>query len=459
MPSPETDYYFRRFGFCQRQIAAPPSPDLGIVVVIPCFNEPDLIGSLESLRLCERPNCSVEVIVVVNSPAGCSEEIRSQNQATLKAATEWTLLRREAALSFHLLHFPDLPPKQAGVGLARKIGMDEALRRFDEVGRLEGIIAGYDADCRCEPGYLSAIERHFEHHPQSPGCSIYFEHPLSGPSSPRVYEAVAAYELHLRYYVGALRYCGFPHAHQTLGSCMAVRSGVYRKQGGMNKRKAGEDFYFLHKIIPLGGFTDLTETAVFPSARPSGRVPFGTGRAVRAFLQRAEMKSYPLEAFLDLQQLFDCLPRMYRDAATFEEACAGHLPESIRSFLRRQRFAEVLKEIRGNTTSEAAFRRRFFQGFDGFLAMKFVHYARDCFYGDRKVEIESAKLLAKLAPSRTPDADLSLRELLMRYRYLDRSGSGQGARDATSRASPAPSRPKPRPRQAALKSRRRCNRM
>src|SRR5437867_3597588 len=238
MPSRETDLYFGRFGFCDRQIAEPPPPDLGIAIVIPCFNEPDLIGSLESLRLCDRPNCSVEVIVVVNSPAGCSEEVRTRNQATLKAATEWTGLRREAALSFHLLHFPDLPAKQAGVGLARKIGMDEALRRFDEVGRLGGVIAGYDADCRCEPSYLAVIG-----------------------------------------------------------------------------------------------------TAVFPSARPSDRVPFGTGRAVRAFLEQAEMKSYPLEAFLDLQQLFGCLPRMYRDAATFEEAWAGHLPASIRGFLRQQRFA------------------------------------------------------------------------------------------------------------------------
>ena len=421
MPTPETDCYFRRFGFCDRQIATPPQPDLGMVVVIPCFLEPDLIGSLESLWRCDRPKCSVEVIVVVNSPAGCSEEIRSQNQATLQVAADWTGPRGEARLAFHLFHFPALPPKQAGVGLARKIGMDEALRRFDDVGRLKGIIVGYDADCRCQPNYLTAIERHFEQHPRSPGCSIYFEHPLVGPGSAKVYEAIAAYELHLRYYIRALRYAGFPHAHQTLGSCMAVRAEVYRKQGGMNKRKAGEDFYFLHKIIPLGGFADLTETAVFPSARPSGRVPFGTGRAVRAFLEGKKTNTYPLEAFLDLQRLFDSLPLIYRNTAALEEHCAGHLPASVRGFLRRQRWAEVIKEIRGNTSGEAAFRKRFFHGFDGFEALKFVRFARDCFYGDGEVEKESARLLARLAPSGTPDVELSLRELLICFRTLDRA--------------------------------------
>src|SRR5580765_8155479 len=158
MPARETDLYFRRFGYCARLIPAPPEPDLGIVVVIPCFNEPDLIGSLESLWLCERPECSVEVMVVVNSPDGCAEEIRCQTQATLKIGAEWIAQHRDERLTFHTLPFPGLPAKQAGVGLARKIGMDEALWRFDDVGRTEGIIAGYDADCRCETNYLTALE-------------------------------------------------------------------------------------------------------------------------------------------------------------------------------------------------------------------------------------------------------------------------------------------------------------
>src|SRR5439155_20540102 len=203
-----------------------------------------------------------------------------------------------------------------------------------------------------------------------------YEHPLEGLLNTKVYEAVAAYELHLRYYLQALRYAGFPHAHHTLGSCMAVRADVYREQGGMNKRQAGEDFYFLHKIIPLGGFADVTETVVHPSPRPSDRVPFGTGKAVRAFLGGKEMGTYPLEAFLDLKQLFDWLPLSYRHGEESAGECAGPLPETVRGFLRQQRFAEAMKDIRRNTSSEAAFLKRFSRWFDGFRAMKFVHYVR-----------------------------------------------------------------------------------
>jgi hypothetical protein len=420
MHTGETDLYFRRFGFCDRQIDTPPEPDLGIVVVIPCFNEADLIGSLESLRLCERPECSVEVIVIVNSPVGCSEEIRWQNQATLKTAAEWIAQHCHRRLAFHTLHFPELPAKQAGVGLARKIGMDEALRRFDDVGRPKGIIVGYDADCRCETNYLTSLDRHFQENPQSPGCSIYFEHPLGGALPPEVYQTAAAYELHLRYYVQALRFSGFPHAHHTVGSCLAVRADAYRKQGGMNRRKAGEDFYFLHKIVPLGGFTELSSTTVYPSPRPSDRVPFGTGKAVRAFLEGKEITTYPLEAFLDLKQLFGCLPLIYRHGERFAGEHAHRLPATLRSFLDQQSFAKAMGEIRRNTSSEAAYLKRFFHWFDAFRAMKFVHSACAGFYGEGKVKIESARLLARLTPACQPDADLSLLELLQIYRGLDR---------------------------------------
>src|SRR5439155_13493988 len=102
----------------------------------------------------------------------------------------------EPRLRFHLLHFPELLPKHTSVGLARKIGMDEAARRFDDVGKShEGIIVGFDADCRCEENYLVAVERHFQNYDDAPGCSVYFEHPLEGLLDPIVYEAYVYYEL------------------------------------------------------------------------------------------------------------------------------------------------------------------------------------------------------------------------------------------------------------------------
>jgi glycosyltransferase involved in cell wall biosynthesis len=411
--------YLERFAFCERQIAIRPQRDLAMIVVIPCFNEPDLIASLKSLRTCDRPGCSVEIIVVINSSVDSSQDISRQNQIAFSQASEWISEHHDSRLAFHLLQFPELPAKQAGVGLARKIGMDEAVRRFSDAGRLDGIITCYDADCQCDPNYLTSIERHFERHPRSPGCSIYFEHPLEGPLDSSIYDAIAAYELHLRYYIQALRYAGCPYAYHTIGSSMAVRSDVYQQQGGMNKRQAGEDFYFLQKVISLGGFSQLNETRVIPSPRTSDRVPFGTGRAVREYLHSGKLLTYPLRAFLDVKELLDRVPSCYRSDLSSKSELLDGLPKALQSFLQTQRCHEALQEIRENTSSETAFRKRFFRWFNAFMAMKFIHHARDAFYGQGEVNEEAGRLLERLGVNQ-PDAKTSIRVLLEIYRQLDR---------------------------------------
>jgi hypothetical protein len=407
----QTDGYFERFGFCGRRIAEPPAPGLSLVVVIPCLNEPDLIASFESLRRSERPPVAHEVIIVINSATNTEVSILKQNQATLREARAWIDAQPEPKLTVHLIDARDLPLRHAGVGLARKIGMDEALRRFDDAGMLEsGVILCFDADCTCAPNYLRAVNEHFATHPNSPACSIYFEHPLNGHLQTEYYEAIAPYELHLRYYVQALRYAGFPHAYHTIGSSMAVRVRAYMEQGGMNRRQAGEDFYFLHKLISLGGFTELNSAAVYPSPRPSNRVPFGTGRAVSEWLEKPGTRTYPLQAFDDLRMFLQAV-------SSLRNSPLQGAPESIRTFLVDQGFDAALDEIRSHTTTAAAFTKRFFRWFDGFRGMKFVHHARDRFHGEEEVEIASAKLLARLghlAHAR------STRELLVAYRKLDR---------------------------------------
>jgi hypothetical protein len=409
--SPAVSYYFQRFGFCSAQIADPPHPNLGIVVVIPCYNEPNLLDSLKALWECARPEKAVEVIVVINSSEGAPPDVKARNLRSLQEANSWSREDCDKYFRIHLLQFPDLPRQHAGVGLARKIGMDEAARRLDAVGRLDGPIVCFDADSGCDANYLVEIEKFFAAHPRSPGCSIYFEHPLEGAEDPRVYEAIVLYELHLRYYVQALRFAGFPHAFHTIGSSMTVRANAYLKQGGMNRRQAGEDFYFLHKIIPLGNFGEVNTTRVIPSPRASDRVPFGTGRAVRDYIASGKFETYPMQAFRDLKILFDSVHNEARQAP--RPAFAGPLSE----FLEQQNFAAAIEEIRKNTSSEEAFRKRFFRWFDGFRAMKYIHYARNSAYGAAEIVSSACELPGLPSPGQT-DA----RELLLRLRETQQAG-------------------------------------
>jgi hypothetical protein len=418
----EFQFYLGRFGFCESQVRARPHCDLGLVVVIPCYDEPDLILSLEALWGCEPAPCAVEIIVVINSPLGGDARVLERNERTIDEVRRWTAAHADDRLRVHSIHFPHLPRRQAGVGLARKIGMDEALRRLVEVGRPDGIIAGFDADCVCDTNYFTALEGHFRKHPNTTGCSVYFEHPLEGSLESAVYETVSNYELHLRYYVQALRYAGFPFAYHTVGSSMAVRASVYLKQGGMNKRQAGEDFYFLNKIFPLGHFSELNATRVIPSPRPSVRVPFGTGKAVRAGLDGRKASTYSVQAFEDLKLFFEEIPCLARGVDRNHGGLEASRSPALASFLSLLNFPAVLEEIRNHTASEGAFIKRFFRWFDGFRVLKFMHHARDRFYGASEVGDAARALLERLAVNERSSLEFTNRDLLAVYRELDRKG-------------------------------------
>ena len=375
---------------------------------------------MADLWACERPARDVEVLIVINGTEADPETVRTCNRTTRTEAQAWIQHHRDPQLRFHVLFFPDLARRHAGVGLARKLGMDEAVARFHLAGNPQGIIASLDADCRCQPNYLVSLCKHFESHPGSPGCTVFFAHPLDDIPDPRLRLGIARYELYLRYYVHGLRYAGFPHAYHTIGSCMAVRTRVYEKRGGMNRRQAGEDFYFLSKIIPLGGFTELTYTTVSPSARPSDRVPFGTGKTLAGLLKSGEGEYlvYAPGVFSDLKTLFQQLPLLYR-GATYPQGLAP----SVRAFLHESGFPGRLAEIRANTASPTTFTTRFWHWFNAFRILKFVHHATTGTHPRMPAEAAARSMLRmrKLCDqggTREHDAET----LLRLYRRLDREG-------------------------------------
>ena len=225
-----------------------PSPTLSLVVAIPACNEPGIINTLECLCNCLPPEGDVEVIVALNSAEDSNDELIRQNQQSEK---EITKLAGKGNQKLRILHFNQtaIRSKDAGAGYARKLAMDHAFSRFNHINKKDGVIISLDADTICESEYLRAVESHFRDKPATNACSVYFEHPLNGCEfSSRIYSGITQYELHLRYYVEGLRYAGHPHAYHTVGSAFAIRAGTYESEGGMNKRSAGEDFYFLQQL-------------------------------------------------------------------------------------------------------------------------------------------------------------------------------------------------------------------
>jgi hypothetical protein len=401
------------------QIKAGPPEDLRYIVVIPCYYEKSLIDSLESLYNCIRPAGSVEILIVINSSAKDGNAVKEQNLKTYKEAGEWIKVHPDKKLNFHIIYLPDLSPNYAGAGYARKIGMDEAVRRFNIIRNPSGIIISFDADSICDNNYLVEIENYYNAYPYANGCSIYFEHPLSGDDFPyTVYNAITLYELHLRYYIQSLRYISFPYAYHTVGSCFTVKVLTYVKQGGMNKRKAGEDFYFLHKIIPLGNYTDLNSTRVIPSPRPSHRAPFGTGAAINKLLitGQQEFMTYNPGCFEDLKEFFNLIPSLFKKNPGYIKDKTSKLPHSIKEFLAKNNAVFKINEINNNCKSADTFTQRLFNWFNAFKVLKFLNFCTEYYYPQQSILSAVNILFRKLELSLAGNPDrLQMLKLLRDY--------------------------------------------
>ncbi len=370
---------------------------LGIIIVLPAFREVEIDATLEALNQCTAPSKEVLILIILNEPKEADNKTRQINQECLNSVKNYPSKYPT------LISYIKLPVKKAGVGLARKVGMDEAVRMFRKIDQ-DGAIVCYDADCRCDENYLVEIEKAYNL-PETNSGIIFYEHQLNREN----HEAILNYELYLRYYINAIRFTGFPFAHQTLGSCITVRCSIYEKVGGMNTRKAGEDFYFLNKTIPHGGFKEINSTTVRPSDRISDRVPFGTGKAINDILNSNEVYSvYHPNSFEDLKLFFDKI-----DLFWVEDK--WEIPKTLISFLGDEWETEIIS-LKSQVNSKNQFNKRFFSWFDAFKILKYIHHNRIYFYND----VELGEALEWLR-ARTFHIKGDLLSQLVQLRYHDRN--------------------------------------
>lgn len=356
-------------------IPGAPDKNTAIIVVIPAYNEPQVTATLDSLKRCTEPGCRAEVIIVINAPLNAPAEQIAGNKLAISNIESWK--KQNSDCFFRLFYFEPAALPGWGVGMARKTGMDEALRRFDSIGKQDGVIVCLDADCTVEENYLECISIELLFGKNKNACSIYFEHPLSGKDfDESILRSILQYELHLRYYYQGMKFTGFPYAFQTTGSAMAVKALTYMKAGGMNRRQAGEDFYFIQKLVPAGGYFSLSSTTVYPSPRKSYRVPFGTGASIQKLTEGNDQQlfTYSLGAFMQLKSAFSMLRSFYDADISAIKFLYEKLPEGIRFFIPEAEWSEKITEIKSNTSGYESFKKRFFGWFNMFKIVKFLNF-------------------------------------------------------------------------------------
>ncbi len=368
------------------QVKYPTDFATDMVLVIPCYDEKELLTTLQNLRMCVTPRAKTLVAVIINSSIQSSEEVVMQNRKTHDEVFEFAAENNSDSLRFFPLIFENLPRKHAGVGLARKIGMDLAVEFFLNTQNPEGIIISLDADCTVSSNFLTDI---FAAYRQTDKlcCTVQNFHHRVENDDLQLEHAIRQYEQYIRYFSQMLRFIEFPYYYHTIGSAFSVASDAYVRVGGMGRQQGGEDFYFLQKVFALGKTKRLDDVFVYPMARYSDRIPFGTGPALQKIIDEPDglMKTYSFESFLALKEFFDLRKSFFKQNIKFIKQKISILHPAIVKFSEATDVLSEIEDCNRNSATVTAFEKRFFHHFNAFKIIKYLNFAHPTYFSLEKI--------------------------------------------------------------------------
>ncbi len=380
------------------------------IIVIPALGEyPGVLNTLNDLAACKDASETLVIIVVNNHDTdhAVSTDIQA-NQQTLSALQAWDQATLAIAWIDASSSGQEFPPKE-GVGLARKLGMDWALKLLHYQGHTNAPIICLDADTRVDPDYLTALHAFFDAPGRWAGILPY-AHPMEGTASEQA--AILCYEFFLRYHALSLQWAGSPYGYHAIGSAMACTIEAYVAISGMNRRQAGEDFYFLQQLTKTGKVERVPGTTVHPSGRASHRVPFGTGRRVQRFLdaEQDEYRLYHPESYAILRQWLATAQKHIDRSGEALLANAHAIHPELATFLTTQQFAPAWGKIQAQSKNKDQLTRHFHRCFDGFRTLKLIHHLRDTTHPDAPMFEAIRTLLKRLDESPAVQTDNNLNQ-------------------------------------------------
>jgi glycosyltransferase involved in cell wall biosynthesis len=392
------DNYLQHYSTGEKwNLIANDTENISQVVIIPAYAEREMLfHTLASIA--QNPPSSLDysfVLCVINNKDNSSFSVIKNNLQTIQyldALVKKKPLRKvniDQRLYSLLLTLSDaklklgyinasskgyeIPQNLGGVGMARKIGMDMALRLLKKSSAPRNLIISLDADTIVQNNYLSAIHNYFTKRVKT--AIVAYEHQM--PLNCEEQAAICCYEIFLRYWVLGLKYAKSPWAFHSIGSTIVTTTEAYLEVRGMNKREAGEDFYFLSKLAKIGKIGYIKETCVYPSSRPSARVPFGTGKRIQRFLAGAQKEEYLLYDPHIFVILADWLQLMNDQFICGKDEIlikTEGIHPTLTSFLKDCDFATVWSKICRNAKDEKTLTHQFNDWFDGLKTLKLINY-------------------------------------------------------------------------------------
>ena len=351
------------------KIGLPLNRTFNQAIVIPAYSEFKFLPqTLESINK-NKPELlnKTLVAVVINNTNNSPQSVKENNQLTLQKLKENNYLFTHAVIDAASSGL-ELPLKHAGVGLARKIGMDLVLPYLISPNSL---IFCTDADTKVSPDYLSKVTQYFDSHNTS-AAVIGFDHLQSEDSA--INDAIGKYENFLKTTAEKMKDAGSPYGYVSMGSTIVCTAEAYCAVGGMSRKKATEDFYFLQELTKYCGVHNIPETLVFPSPRPISRVYLGTGYRMEQL-----QKGFDIANLYYSDDAYRYLSKWLQLGGNAWESSLNDLLKDIKSihpnligFLKIEGIEIIWSKIQNNAPSELHFKEQFHRWFDGLKTIRFL---------------------------------------------------------------------------------------
>ena len=348
----------------------PSKKNYNYFIVIPCYNELNyLFDTLESINCQDKTLLkNTLVIIVINNSIDDNDIVKKNNLQTYAS-----LLKKQYNFEFIAINcFSSkyaLKTKNAGVGLARKIGLDFSLKY---IKNQYSLLCSLDADTLISVDYLNIIHETFTS-PNIGACVLNFKHQNSNDKV--VEKGIREYERQIKYIAKKIDDSGSPYGYVSMGSTIVCNIESYVACGGMPKKKATEDFYFLQSLAKYTTIKKVRNCVVFPSSRYEQRVYLGTGFRIKEYKNFGGFKnlSFSDQSFNVLKDTINIITKSYKmHWDEFDKNILTNLNDKVSRFLKSKKIKTVWPQINTNAKTQSQFNLFFHQWFDALMVIQFL---------------------------------------------------------------------------------------
>ena len=340
-------------------------------MVIPAYGEyeylPNLLKSIEknsSLILKE-----IVVIIIINNSEKTNKIIKDNNKKTYEL-----LINNNYNFSIGIIDAfsknLEIPHKNAGVGFARKIGMDLILPHLKNE---HSLFFSTDADTIIDKNYFQIIINYFNNNDVK-AAVVGFKHIDFKTQSLK--KEIIHYEKILTETANKIKDSGSPYGYVSMGSAMICDKNAYVSVGGMPKKKATEDFYFLQELTKYCGVHTINKILVYPSSRSESRVYLGTGYRMIETKKGFKITSlsYSEQAFSYLKKWLKIGTSSWNLNLTELLTKTTDVSVQLTNYIIKENIEIIWPKLQNTSSTKFHFINQFHCWFDGLKTIRFLKY-------------------------------------------------------------------------------------